>query len=189
MDLDQALGFAILGHEGDAGADAVARRAQQQFPPFEFDRPGARRKGPIKRSAEFGAARAHQSGKSQHLALMRLERDVLDPWRRQVIDTQADGSVGSSRVWVLIGDLATHHVVDQLRLGDLCRGLRRCRPAVAQNRHGIADFKDLAEPVRDVDDALALVAQSTNGVVQYVGLDVCQRIRRFVHDNEPRVQR
>jgi len=59
--LDQALGFAILGHEGDADADADAGRAQQQFPPFEFDRPGAHRKGPVKRSAEFGAARAHQS--------------------------------------------------------------------------------------------------------------------------------
>jgi hypothetical protein len=78
--LDQALGFAILGQEGDADADAGAGRAQQQFPPFEFDRPGVHRKGAVKRSAEFGAARAHQSGKPS-TALMRLERDVLDPRR------------------------------------------------------------------------------------------------------------
>ncbi len=60
--------------------------------------------------------------------------------------------------------------------------------AVAQHRDGVADFKNLAEPMRDVDDRLAFGLQRSQCVENPLDLDVGERGGRLV-ENKARGRR
>ena len=90
---------------------------------------------------------------------------------------------------------AGHHL-DQLRVGDghACaalgiggtHGADRPGPfvlAVLEHRDAVGDLEDLFEPVADVDDAHATIAQLANDAKEGVGLALRQDGRRLVEDH------
>ena len=86
-----------------------------------------------------------------------------------------------------LGKLAADHQAHHPRVVDLfpCE-LARVAP-VAQHRHAVGDLFDLAESVRDVDDAHALPPQLRDRPKQQPGLAVGKAAGRFVHDEHARV--
>ncbi len=61
--------------------------------------------------------------------------------------------------------------------------------AVAEHRELVGDLEQLVHLVRDVDDALALLAQLANDAEQMVDFDIAQRRRRLIHDEHLGVER
>ena len=117
----QALGLAVLGDEGEAGAYALARAADLQRGAVEADaapRHGVHAEDGLQ---QLGASRALESGQPDDLAGADLERDVVDvgvadPGQRQahLADLDVDRLVGE-----VLRQRAPDHQPHQLALGEL----------------------------------------------------------------------
>src|SRR5581483_1372373 len=83
----EAFLASVLGDEGDAAADAGARRARRQPAALDADFAGLVTVEAEEDAGEFGAPGAHQSEDAEHFAAMERETHVPDDAGR----AEADG--------------------------------------------------------------------------------------------------
>src|SRR6185295_17565389 len=139
---------------------------------------------------DLGAARAHKSGETDDLAASKLEGDVGEETAaRQALGPEDD----VSDLRLLLGEelieRAPDHEPDDLRLGELVGRPRVDVTAVADDGDDVGELADLLEPVADVEDRDAAVAEPTDGGEEAVDLVGRQRGGGLVHDQQPRTRR
>ena len=181
---EQALLLAILGQQGDSLADGVARLANASRLPgaVQIDRPGFGRIGAEDRPHRLGAAGAHQPRDAQNLAPIRLERDVLDPRRRDGVRRRARPRRPRSPPGARHSCPRSRPTIIRITASgiDLLRRLRPDDLAVAQDRDAVGDAQHFLDPVRDVDDADALGLEPANLREEQLHLAV-RSARRWAH--------
>ena len=105
---------------------------------------------------------------------------MLDP---EHLVPELDGHLGIQHV-----EVAADHHADEPSSAQLCG---RCGPhdaAVPQHGDAIGDGEYLVEPVGDVDDRHAVVAQSADDTEQVLHLGVAERGGGLVHDDDAGVE-
>ena len=80
----QAKSLAVLGEIADAVCDRVYRRSDRYVNAVNHDLARLRFVGAENRARHFGAARAHQAGEAENLALAHAKADVAD--QRRAVD-------------------------------------------------------------------------------------------------------
>ena len=114
---------------------------------------------------QLGAPRADEPGDAEQLAGAQREARVLDDaGQRHALDAQQlAGRRAARRGGARFSGAIADPVICLMSAGLV--DARRCRPsntvlAVAHDRHAVGDLEDLVEPVRDVGDRDAVVAQA-----------------------------
>lgn len=154
------MAAAILRHVADAQPDRIGRRRNPDRTSVQKDLASALRSEAEDRLRKFRAAGTHQSSEPQnlaapqfeiHTAQARFEHDFPNrhfPFRK-------DGR-----------QLAAHHQVDESGARGVSH-FERCHGiAVAQDSDAVRDYRDLFQPVRNVDDANALRLQRRDRLKQ-----------------------
>ncbi len=182
----QALGFAVLGDQGDPGGDGLAGPGDP--PGLAVDRDGAAGEGfdAEDRLGDLGAARALEPGEADDLAGADLEVDAVDLGVAAAGDGEADlAGLGAGQRFGEDGlDPAADHGGDQFVGGDVGGVDGGDALAVLEDGDAVAQVEDLAEPVGDVQDRHALVAEALDEAVEQFDLGVGQGGGGLVHADE-----
>ncbi len=164
--------------DGDSTLDAVLERADQ-------------------RQEQIGAAGADQSREPDDLAASDRERHVAQAiasrppviTNRQVLDPQPLLGIAGYRHerWPL--DVAADHQAHQFRLGN-SRGIASSH-TLAVTKHGdpVGQPQHLVESMGDVDDGDTAGGKLRDHRLQARDIRRAERRRRFVHDDQPRIER
>ena len=179
----EALGLAVLGDEGEAGAHALAGAADLERRAVEGDRAAGHGVDAEDGLEELGASGTLQPGDADDLAGPDLEGHavdvaVADAGQREphVADGDVDGLVGEVR-----RQRAADHQAHELGLGQLGGRPGGHVLAVLEDGDRRAELEDLLQPVRDVDDRDAAVGEAPDDGVEELDLVVGQCGRRLVH--------
>jgi hypothetical protein len=139
------------------------------------------------RQAQLRTPRADQPGERDHLTGVHPQRDVADLVGGQAVDREHDLVGGHVLAGVHGAEVAPDHHAHHPRLVGL-RGVDHAdHRAVAQYRHPVGHLEDLGEPVRDVDDGAAVVAQPPDELEQRLDLLLGDGRGRFVERDDPRL--
>ena len=140
------------------------------------------------RPQHFDRAGPDLTGETDYRAAQSGQIEILHDWRHaQIPDHQRGLARPAFPARIHLPHAAAEHQFHELRPVDLLRPPRADQLAVAQHRDGIADLKDLAEPVGDVDDRFAFGAKRAQRIEDAFDLDVGERRRRFVQHEYPRI--
>ena len=186
---EQAVLLAVFRQVHEAGVDAAARRAVRKLDAVECDRAAALAAQAEQGFGEFGAAGADDAGKAQHFAGAHIKADIAKPFAAQLAHREAHGAVvaaglrGDDRRGAR-GDAA--HRVDDLGVAVAIERAAQDHRAVAQHADRAADLADLAQLVRDEEDADALGLQLADALEEGVHLEGRQRRGRLVEDQHAR---
>ena len=127
--------------------------------------PAAARADAVQRFQQLGPARAHQPGQADDLACVDCERDVLGR-RPGPLDVRHDELDLEARLARLSprapGTVRRSSARPSVATSSARRSLRRRgadHRAVAQDGDPVGEASDLVQPVRDVDDVDAALAQ------------------------------
>ena len=136
---------------------------------------------------QLRAPGAIQAGNAQDLALLKLERHVLEPGvhGREILDLEHH--VGSNLIILgreAVGQLAAHHEADDLVHGELLGGTGGDPLAVAHDGDLVGDAQDLLHLVGDVHNAAAAVAQHVDNLEKMLDLLLGQRGGGLVKDDD-----
>ncbi len=133
------------------------------------------------------AAAPHETGQAQDLSLSQGEADVVEgALAGEVAHLQRDLPARGARALVEALDVAAHHHADDGLLGEGGGLLRSDVAAVAQHRHAVGDLEDLLQPVRDVEDGLALRAKRPDDLEELLHLGPGEGRGGLVHDEDSR---
>ena len=138
----------------------------------------------------LGAARAHQPGETEDLALLQVEADVLEQLGGGQL-LHVEDRLGAL-TWFgshVGGQFATHHQLDDLRDGDLGTRAAVHELPVAQDGDPGGLAADLLHAVGDVDDAGVGPDETVHDPEQRLHLGVVESCRRLVHDQDLGVER
>ena len=125
----------------------------------------------VDQTEELRSAGADEAAEPDDLAGPDLQAHAAHggkPSRVANLEQHPVGSDWAVRVQLL--DLAPDHELDEPVGRRRRRDAGRCRAAVREHRHAVADTADLVEPVGDVDDADALRGKPANDVEQRADL-------------------
>ena len=183
----QALGLAVLADQGEPGADGVPGRARVDLPSVD-ERSGPR----VKRwmpnspcaisvrplpcspaSATISPARTSRS--------MSLTMPLPAPSR---VSRTSPARVPSRRGGKYVRDRPAHHLADELVGRDVADVGGVDEGAVLEDGDPVAQVEDLLEPVRDVEDRDAALAQPLDEGVEQLDLVVGQRRGGLVHRDD-----
>ena len=141
-------------------------------------------------ASDLGPARAHEAGEADDLAAPELERDVgEEAAAREALGPEDDVSELHLLLREELVERAPDHEPDDLRLGELIGRARLDVTAVADDGDDVGELADLLEPVADVEDGHAAVAQAADGGEEAVDLVGRECGGRLVHDQQPRTRR
>ncbi len=183
---NEALGFAVLGQQADAGAHCVARVLDLQRAAIQFE---AARVRPVRAEYEprgFGAAGADQAGQTEDFTAANRKRNVTDfsspaeVFRHEAI--RADNAAARRKFLI---QRPAHHHLDQVRAVDLADCPRGRQLAIAQDHHTVGDGKDLFQPVADVNDPEAVGLQVADDGEEPLHFRRGQRGGRLIHHDNP----
>ena len=186
------MSLAILGEIGDAQLDRLGRVGDLDGSAIHSDLAAIPAVGAEDETRQLGPTGADESGDAEDLPAPQLEGNVLHgATAREVPDFQDDRLFGGVRRHVgrFFEDGAPDHHRDDVVDRD---GLRLDRVdvlTVAHDGDPVGDLAQLLEPVGDVDDALALLAQRADDAKEFSDLGVGERGGRLVHDEDGGVQR
>ena len=134
-------------------------------------RPSSSGSTPKMRACDLGPARADEPGEADDLAAPELERDVgEEAAAREALGPEDDVSELHLLLREELVERAPDHQPDDLRLGELVGRARLDVTAVADDGDDVGELADLLEPVADVEDGDAAVAQAANGGEEAVDL-------------------
>ena len=134
---------------------------------------------------EFGFAGAHQSVETDNLSGVDFEGNIVQPVVGEMLDLEDRIRAITLAGRVLLEYRFADHHLDQFRaVLDLCDGFRVDVLAVAHDRHIVSKFKDLIEPVGDVDDGDIFLAQAFDDGEQSCNFAFGDRGRRLIHDDD-----
>ncbi len=188
--LDDAVMLAIFRAEHDAGADRIMRIAGTNDLAIDGDRAARARIGAEDQPHQFRAPGADQAEEADDLARPRLEagrNPQLCPG--EAIDLQADIARLARSKTPDVGDFAADHFGDDLVAGDAFqRCMMRGELAVAQHRQAVAKPEHLVQPMRYVDDDLALAAKAIDEREQDFAFTRRQRRGRLVQRDDASVE-
>ena len=156
--------------------------------PFEDDLALVQRVEAVDQPEELRPAGADEPAEPDDLAGPDLQAHAAhgrEPSRVANLEQHPVGSDRAVRVQLL--DLAPDHELDEPVGRRRRRDAGRCRAAVREHGHAVADAADLVETVRDVDDADALGGEPANDVEQRADLALVEDRGRLVHDQQPHV--
>ena len=189
----QALALAVFAEVGQAVPRSIARAA----PAFATGHGLAAHVNAATRGAQaqqafkqFGAARAHQAGKTKNLAGAHFEVHRLRPARHaETPHPQRRSTICHHHITrrIQVGQLAAHHEVGHLLARHFCCRGTGHKAAVAHHNHLVGNTLHFVELVRDVDDGHAIGAQLGDQFEQALGLAGGQRGGGLVHDEQARV--
>ena len=111
------------------------------------------------------------------------------PPRREALGAEDDVSELHLLLREELVERAPDHEPDDLRLRELVGRARLDVTAVADDGDDVGELADLLEPVADVEDGDAAVAQAADGGEEAVDLVGRERGGRLVHDQQPRAGR
>ena len=135
---------------------------------------------------KFAAPRADQPVKPDHLAAPHRDRNVLEALAREVPRFQQHLAERHRLLVIDLIERAVDHHRDQLGFVGVADIARGDQIAVAQHRYPVCQFEHFLEPVADVDDGNALVAQPADQRKQLRRLLPGQIGGRLVEDQELR---
>ena len=185
---DERLRLAILRREPEAAADRRPRVSGSQRLPLEDDLALVQRVEAVDQPEELRPAGADEPAEPDDLAGPDLQAHAAHGGKPSRVANLQQHLVGSDwAVRVQLLDLAPDHELDEPVGRRRRRNPGRCRAAVREHRHAVADAADLVEPVRDVDDADALRGEPANDLEQRADLAFVEDRRRLVHDQQPHV--
>ena len=130
----------------------------------------------------LGPARAHEAGEAQHLALVGLEAHVL--YRAaglEMADLQHLLAPLHRVTGELVGNLAAHHVGDDLLHGEVGEFALGDVVAVPHDGDAVHDVVQLLETVADVHDGAALTAQLLDDAEHLLDLRVGEGGGGLIH--------
>ena len=149
---DETLELAVLGDQPDAEILGMPGVANGRGLAAQKDLVSARLVSAVDGPDDLGAARANEADKAQDLALVKLERDVVELVSVDGTDLHHDLTHAMGPGGVLVLNRAAHHLGDQLVARELGHGLGVHHPSVPHHAHHVAKLEDLVELVADVDD-------------------------------------
>ena len=162
-------------------------------PPVEAHLPGHVALQPADGLGDLAASGADQSGETEDLAGLHLERDVAEPSALGQAVYRQDHVRGAVFLALFVRILAVEdaadHRIDEFRrrrLGDVAR---HDVLAVAENRDSVAVVENLRQPVGDVDDRDAAGGEPANDAEERLRLALGQSGGGFVEDQHPAVER
>ncbi len=175
-----ALGLAVLAQEADAGADGGSRATRRAALALDADRPAARRIDAEDGARRLGAAGPEQPRQAHDLA---PPDDEVEPAQPAIggdalsFDQHLAGASAAAAAADLrhagsadLLDVAAQHVGDQRQLAGGVDRRPGHGPAVAHDRHAIADAKQLVEKMRDVEHGRAAPLEFADDPEQHLDL-------------------
>ena len=139
------------------------------------------------RARDLCPARADEAGEADDLAAPKLEGDVGEEAAAgEALGPEDDVSELHLLLREELVERAPDHQPDDLRRGELVGRARLDVTAVADDGDDVGELADLLEPVADVEDRHAAVAEPTDGGEETVDLVGRERGGRLVHDQQPR---
>ena len=136
-----------------------------------------------------GAA-AELAGEAEDFALAQLQRDRTGEARRDQVahrQNQRAEAIAARREHLF--EPAAEQVLDQLVDVQRFDPHRLEAAAVAEDRDAVCDLEHFAQPVGDVDDRAPFARQVAHHQLDLLDLDVRQRRRRLVEDEDARIAR
>ena len=181
---DQALLLAVLGNQGQAGADGVDRVAQFHGLAVDADPSGQGRNDAEQSLEQLGAAGAHQAGDADDLAAANRETQRMPRpgGHGQILHLQHRVAHRVRPPGVELRHIAAHHQRYHGVVGDRPGAQFAGIGAVAQHQDAIGQPLYLAQAVGDVDDADTTGAQLADDGEQHLGLFAGETGGRFIHD-------
>jgi hypothetical protein len=139
-----------------------------------------------KTASAIGAARALQAREADDLAGAHVEVDRVDEVVAAAGDLEPGPTgLGAGQACGELGlDAAPDHLGDQVVGGDVGGGDGVDQAAVLEDGDPVAQVEDLLEPVGDVEDGGAALAQAADEAVEEFDLGVGERGGRLVHADE-----
>ncbi len=176
----------VFRHIRNPHLDRLAGRFDRDRLAVEDDRARVGRREPEQDAGQLGPARADQAGQAEHLPFADLKADVVNARgpAAQPLHFEDHVPFRNLDLGKDAGKLAADHHPDQGRAVDLAHGTRADQRAVAERRHAVGDLRKFLQPVRDVDDADAVLLQIPDDAEEAVDLLVGQRRRGLVHDQD-----
>ena len=153
----QRLRLPVLGRKAYPRRDRVGGALEAYRPAVHRDRSRQHAVMAEDRLGQFRTSGAHQAGETDDLARMDVEAHVADALRRQAAHGKGRLAAASRSPLIEVGDRPADHGLNDFRFGELRRRPFRDQPPVAQHRHAIRQIPHFAHPVRNIDDADAVV--------------------------------
>ena len=182
--------MAVFGQERDSEPHRLPRRPGTDNPAVDLDLAPIGRRDPKKHLGDLRATGADEAEEAEDLARSNVEADIPDeagtgespytdhrlPYLRILLREKGSG-------------LSTDHVTNDLFRRESGGGRRDDTLPRAQDRHVIAQSKDLIDEVTDEKNGHALLLQIFNDLEEAIDLAARDGRGGFVHDKHPRVDR
>ena len=176
-DAEDACGAALLRQQGKAVFDGLLGCPVSDSLSMQADAPAGLRHCAEEVLQHLRAPGAIQSGDAQHLAPAKLEAGVLQTGipacEMLYLQNHLAGYIVLRRETV--GQLATHHQLDDFLYGQVGGAARGHPFTVPHDGHFIADAEYLIHFVADIDDAAALLPEHVDDTEQMLHLRLRQR--------------
>ena len=171
---DEAVLLAVFGNQRHSTANGVGRPLKRNFVACDTKRPGESRIDAKQSPQHLGASGSDQAGNADDLARMNAKREaMLRPGERgQSIDFEQHVANLVRAPRVELRNVSPHHQLDHVVVGDLVAVQLAGVFSIAEHRHTVSKFVDLAEAMRNVNDAHALRPQVPHDAEQLLRL-VC----------------
>ena len=133
----------------------------------------------------LGAPRANQAGKAQNFAGMDREGGILEEaGAAQTLYLQHFPADLYLRLGEKVVDLAAHHGLDQVGVGDFIHVIGADILGIAEHRHAAGQPVHVLEAVGDEYDGDAFLAQLVHDAVKLLGFPLGQRRGRLVQNDD-----
>ncbi len=193
---DEAVTLPVFAHVADAvPMDRLVRVADVHRLPVHRDRAGGDPAEPEDGSRELRAARADEAVEGDDLPPVHPEIDrPVTLVRRDACEFQGCSLVVQSVAMtgrpLSERDAPAHHGCDHVGLRELVAvAAAENGGSVAQDSDGVAQREDLFQLVADEHDRRAAIPQAAEDAEEAVRLRHRERRRRFVEEEDPRLQR
>ena len=182
---DEPLGGAVFRHIGDAKIHGMTGMADAYGFAVQKDVTGVSRREAEHGLRQFAASRTHQTRQADNFSGMQFQADIVRPWpSRKAAQLQHRRADLRFELREEVIDSAAHHHADEIVFARVLDLAGADILAVAQNSHPIGQHEDLVEPVTDVDDGHAALAQQTHQRKETLHVRFGQRGCGFVHDKQ-----
>ena len=177
---------AIFGNVADPGLDGIRRRGDVNGRTVDDDLAGIERRQAKQRFRQLRATRADESRQPEDLPALDGEGHVADAGSaiRHTAHVERDRSDRDRPLREDGRQLAANHHADQIGTRDVARGARGNRLPVPEHGDAIGNREDFFEPMRNVDDAGAGLAEDVDHSEQALDLAIGERGGRLVHDHD-----
>src|SRR5690349_8750210 len=182
----EALSLAIFRHEAQLKTNRVFRLSHGHWLAVHDDGARGRRVEPEDGMGELRAARSDETRESHNFALTERKADVAElSGNGEPLDAeQLFPRRPVDRLGQILAEGATDHQPNELRFGQVARGVGGDVAAVAQHADRVAEPIDLGHAMRDVNTRHAARAKLLDQGVQSLGLGLAQTARRLVEDDD-----